>query len=184
MDLLIKPANEAVERLYTTHLEEYYNDPDPDAEPENEGFDLFFPEDVVVPAGALAFEIDLQVSIEMIDSARGKNVGYFLVPRSSITKTPLRLANSMGIIDRGYRGTIRVRVDNMLRCKLFVRPWGGRSEEMDENDFVVRAGTRLFQLIAPGMQDIHPRIEYNLSTTKRGEGGFGSTGGDGAVDAA
>ena len=36
-----------------------------------------------------------------------KNIGYYLYPRSSISKTPLILANSVGIIDSGYRGNIK-----------------------------------------------------------------------------
>ena len=39
-------------------------------------------------------------------------VSYYLYPRSSVsTKTPLRLANSVGIIDSGYRGNIKAVFD-------------------------------------------------------------------------
>ena len=34
------------------------------------------------------------------------NCSYYLYPRSSISKTPLRMSNSTGIIDAGYRGEI------------------------------------------------------------------------------
>jgi dUTPase len=35
-----------------------------------------------------------------------QDCGFYLYPRSSISKTNLRLANSVGIIDSGYRGNI------------------------------------------------------------------------------
>ena len=35
------------------------------------------------------------------------------MPRSSIVKTPLRLSNSVGVIDRGYRGQVTAVVDNL-----------------------------------------------------------------------
>ena len=46
-------------------------------------------------------------------------VGYFLYPRSSTgTKTPLRLANSVGVIDAGYRGNYIAAFDN-IRVETF-----------------------------------------------------------------
>ena len=35
------------------------------------------------------------------------------MPRSSISKTPLRMSNSVGLIDGGYRGEIMASVDNI-----------------------------------------------------------------------
>ena len=37
----------------------------------------------------------------MINSKENKNISYYLYPRSSISKTPLILANQVGIIDAG-----------------------------------------------------------------------------------
>lgn len=91
-------------------------------------------------------------------------VGYYLYPRSSTgTKTPLRLANSVGIIDSGYRGDIIAAFDN----------W--RSD-----DYVVDKGHRVVQLCPPDLSypllvDIVDELK-ELGKTERGEGGFGSTG--------
>ena len=82
-----------------------------------------------------------------------------LVPRSSISKTPLRMANSIGIIDAGYRGEIMAAVDNI-----------------SDEDYMISPGDRLFQLVHPTLYPIHASVESNLSDTERGEGGFGSTG--------
>ena len=52
-----------------------------------------------------------------------KNVSYYLYPRSSIIKTPLRMSNSVGIIDAGYRGNIIGCVDNIGDIPYTVTIW-------------------------------------------------------------
>ena len=84
---------------------------------------------------------------------------YMLVPRSSISKTPLRMANSIGIIDAGYRGEIMAAVDNIKT-----------------EDYTVKPNQRLFQLVAMNGAPITFEIVDELSDSTRGEGGFGSTG--------
>jgi len=91
-------------------------------------------------------------------------VGFYLYPRSSTgTKTPLRLANSVGIIDSGYRGPLIAAFDN----------W-------KQDEFLVQEGQRLVQICAPDLS--YPLYiilvdkEEDLGKTLRGSGGFGSTG--------
>jgi len=91
-------------------------------------------------------------------------VGYYLYPRSSTgTKTPLRLANSVGIIDSGYRGNIIAVFDN----------W-------KHDDYIVQQYQRIVQLCPPNLSyPIYVRIvetEEDLGLTTRGENGFGSSG--------
>ena len=71
------------------------------------GFDLYAPSDIIVPAKSTA-RIDLGLIVEPQFTG-----GYYMYPRSSISKTPLRLANSVGIIDNGYRGHLIAAVDNI-----------------------------------------------------------------------
>ena len=52
------------------------------------------------------------------------------MPRSSISKTPLRLANSIGLIDGGYRGEIMACCDNIK-----------------DYEYTIEKGQRLFQLL-------------------------------------
>jgi hypothetical protein len=88
-------------------------------------------------------------------------VHYRLVPRSSICKTSLMMANSEGIIDRTYRGLIKAPVRNMVYTSTY---------EIEE-------GQRLFQIVAPDLGHIcEVSIVESLPDTVRGEGGFGSTG--------
>jgi dUTP pyrophosphatase len=94
------------------------------------------------------------------DSERNQFRAYMLLPRSSISKTPLRLANSVGLIDAGYRGVLLAAVDVA-------------------RSFDVRAGDRYFQLVKPDLLPwtrIHIVEEIPGGPTLRGEGGFGSTG--------
>lgn len=87
--------------------------------------------------------------------------GHFglLCARSSIVKTGLRLVNSIGIIDSDYRGEIILNFDIV-----------------NENLPLYAVGQRVAQII------ITPYIcpilmpSFKLDTTKRAEGGFGSTG--------
>mgnify|MGYP001489898644 FL=1 len=123
------------------------------------GLDLTIPEDHIILKGELSHKINLGISCEALADA-GKNISYYLYPRSSIVKTPLRLSNSIGIIDAGYRGNILAFVDNLDH----------------ENDFKVCAGTRLFQICSPQLTPIDFKLVDELSETSRGNGGFGSTG--------
>ena len=57
------------------------------------------------PVNKVDFQI--QCAAQMYtDANKVYNTGFYLYPRSSISKTNLRLANSVGIIDAGYRGHI------------------------------------------------------------------------------
>jgi len=89
-------------------------------------------------------------------------VGFFMYPRSSISKTSLRLSNSVGVIDSGYRGELMCAFDCFYR------------------DYLVSEGDRLVQVVAPGMVPIIARLVDNEEdlgdSTVRGSGGFGSTG--------
>ena len=61
----------------------------------NSGFDLYLPEWTVFPAGKVTC-VNFQVAARTVDGA-----GFWLLPRSSLSKTSLRLANSVGLIDPG-----------------------------------------------------------------------------------
>ena len=85
-----------------------------------------------------------------------------LVPRSSISKTPWFLANSMGIIDADYRG----------EWMMVLRTTG--SVIYDALPFEI--GERCGQIYFEKVGDIEMEEVDELSDTARGTGGFGSTG--------
>jgi dUTP pyrophosphatase len=81
------------------------------------------------------------------------------MPRSSIYKSGLMMANSTGVIDKSYRGELKAPVWSMTA------------------NSQVMTGDRLFQIVAPDMGWIRiVRIVNSMPSTDRGEGGFGSTG--------
>ena len=144
MRLKIKTLNKAANELYENHG--HFHDGDA-------GLDLYILEDQTFIPGETKL-IKLGISCEPED---GK--AYFLLPRSSISKTPLRLSNSIGLIDGGYRGEIMASCDNIK-----------------DIEYKVERGQRLFQLVAADCSPISYKIQNNLSETSRGDGGFGSTG--------
>ena len=134
------------------------------------GFDLFIPKDVSFEKLFKTEFVDLGVKAELVNCKINKEFQYrtspfFLFPRSSISKTPLSLANQTGIIDSGYRGNLI----SALRAFYF---------EENNNKYVLEKGTRLVQLCDPELKPIYVVLvdEDQLSTTERGSGGFGSTG--------
>ena len=83
-----------------------------------------------------------------------------LFPRSSISKTDLTLRNSVGIIDSGYRGEITFKFNNILMSSC--EPYNVKE--------------RIGQLIIMPYPTIKFEEVEELSTTERGEQGFGSSG--------
>ena len=101
MKLLLKPLNNEIRELYEmdSNRESNLNR----LRRGDAGLDLYCPCDIEILPGEMR-KIDFKIQCEGIDDNSDKNVCYYLYPRSSISKTPLRLANSVGIIDAGYRG--------------------------------------------------------------------------------
>jgi len=132
---------------------------------EDSGLDIYFPEDIEVPSRE-SKTIKLGIACEAFknqeDKENGRNCAFYLYPRSSISRTPIRLANSVGIIDSGYRGELMVVVDNM---------------NIGGEPYHIEKGKRLFQICAPDLSPFeHVEVVDSLSSSERGQGGFGSTG--------
>jgi len=144
------------------HNEKMNNNGFPDA-----GFDLFTPFDTQC-TGAAVTKINFLVrtSAQMVcENGKVFNTGFQMCPRSSLSGTPLRLANSIGIIDSGYRGDLIGKFDCLLGC---------------DNHCIVSKHDKLLQIVAPSMVPIYVMIVESESElgveTDRGAGGFGSTG--------
>lgn len=148
MKLRVKPLNSDIKEMYSNHS--HYN-------PGDIGLDLFFPEDIVVPKGSRGFMIDFGIQCE--GKIEDTFVPYYLYPRSSISKTPLRMSNSVGIIDAGYRGNLMAAVDNI-----------------SDEDYQIQRGQRLFQICPWSDFKVSLEVVDSLSDSERGNGGFGSTG--------
>jgi dUTP pyrophosphatase len=120
------------------------------------GFDLFLPQEHTLTSGIS--KLDYEVNAAMYEDSLPK--AFFLYSRSSIYKTPLRMTNSVGIIDSGYRGNL---------CSAF--------DVLDEVN--LKMGQRLVQVCAPNLEPFNVQLVSSLEElghTVRGQGGFGSTG--------
>ena len=141
------------------HNEQMEHNPFPDA-----GFDIFTPATSLcsnTSVNKINFQVKIQASI-VYDHNASYPSGFILCPRSSLSKTPLRLANSIGIIDSGYRGDLI-----------------GKFDCLYQDEYSVEQYEKLLQIISPTMSPIYIEIVENDSdlgfSTERGSGGFGST---------
>ena len=144
MDLKIKPFSPKVKQMYENHGHFHNGDA---------GLDVYIIEEQTIEPKETTL-IHLQVACEPVNGRP-----YLLMPRSSIAKTPLRMCNSIGLIDGGYRGEIMAVVDNIK-----------------EQSYTIKPGQRLFQIVGMDGSPIHFTLVNELSETTRGESGFGSTG--------
>ena len=168
--LAVDPTDNVLVSKYenqaNSHNQEMLSNPFPNA-----GFDLFIPNSVTFDESIYAKFINLQVKAEMVycdlDTASYTNCGYLVHPRSSISKTPLMLANHTGIIDSGYRGSL-----------IGAFRWLPVRDTGDAKSYTVDEHTRLLQICHPSLCPILVELvdESQLSSTERGAGGFGSTG--------
>ncbi len=175
--------NPEFKELYQHHIDKYIQKLLDNPKYIDAGFDLLVSNDEAFTSDDSFCKLDLDIicEAELINIERvtmyelntytnnhanytySHKTGFYIYPRSSIYKTPLRLANSVGIIDAGYRGHIIAMFDkNKNNC-----------------EFAVKRGERLVQICAPSLMPIVPILVDESSInfgTGRGAGGFGSTG--------
>lgn len=91
--------------------------------------------------------------------------GFFTLvfPRSSISNYPLVLANSVGVIDTGYRNSIKLRFRYL-------------GTGLPKFDSIYKAGDKIGQLVFMPMMTFSAYQTETLDSSDRGLGGFGSTG--------
>jgi dUTP pyrophosphatase len=103
-------------------------------------------ERVLVPTG---------VSIELPDSYEAQ-----VRPRSGLAiNHGVTVLNSPGTIDPDYRGELKVILINL-----------------GKEPFVIKNGMRIAQMVISKFERVEVEVVEELSQTRRGEGGFGSTG--------
>ena len=133
------------------------------------GFDLLFPADVSFDKPITSKFVDLQVKSEMfyVNAATDtwSNCAFTVHPRSSISKTPLMLANHTGIIDSGYRGNL-------------IGAFRWLNDDESTRSYNVVQHTRLLQACHPTLCPVYVVMveDGQLSNSVRGTDGFGSTG--------
>lgn len=117
--------------------------------------DLYSLETTVIEGNRLGTKIRTGINIQLPEGWLA-----LVLPRSSMgTKTPLRLSNSVGLIDSGYRGEIMALYDNI-----------------SDSPYTINAGDRIAQLLVMPNYRFQAKVVDALTDSDRGEGGFGSSG--------
>lgn len=142
--LIVDPLNDYYWRVHPTYNKACKNG--------DIGLDIPMQKSVIIPANSRSFKISLDFKVK-------PSHGYMLVPRSSISKTTIRLANSIGIIDKNYRGDVTVMVDNV-----------------GDTDVLFQEGCCYFQIVSFDGNLPRYQIDDVSVDTSRGTGGYGSTG--------
>jgi dUTP pyrophosphatase len=140
------------------------------------GFDLFLPREHIFTTAKGKVDYEVKCEMQTVRFLEADNSGiveimptaFYLLPRSSISKMPLMMANSIGLIDSAYRGNI------MAVFRYFAEECGGIDVpyKLDKYD-------RIVQIVHPSTYRIFVQLvdtDSNLTSTERGDGGFGSTG--------
>jgi dUTP pyrophosphatase len=126
------------------------------AQPSDAGADLFAARDVELAPGERAV-VPTGIALALPDGYAG-----FVHPRSGLAaKHGITLVNAPGTIDAGYRGEIKVIVQNTDTT------W----------PVSLRRGDRIAQLVVQRVENATFREVTALPASARGENGFGSTGG-------
>ncbi len=126
------------------------------ANPGDAGLDLYAAERATVAAAGGRASVGTGFAVEIPPGHAG-----LVLPRSGLAaKCGVTLANAPGLIDAGYRGELRVLLLNT---------------DPDE-DFEVEPGDRIAQLLLTTFAEAAPAEADELTSSARGEDGFGSSG--------
>jgi dUTP pyrophosphatase len=132
------------------------------------GLDLYIKDNVTIaPGHTVLVDLGVQCQCDSFNPRfwqwpwRGvrRYHSYYLIPRSSISKTPLIMRNSIGLIDASYTGNIKAPLYNT-----------------SNEPFTLKKGQRYVQLVNSDLSGVSLKLVNNLRDTRRGAGGFGSTG--------
>ena len=132
------------------------------------GFDVLVPKEIIFDQLFITKFIDMNIKTEMfycdVENNEISTCAFTVHPRSSISKTPLMLANHTGIIDSGYRGSL-------------IGAFRQLPYNIHNNEYTVSKNARLLQICHPSLCPIYIMLVNNndLSSSERGDGGFGST---------
>lgn len=156
---LLKPAYSHINQMYLNHSTYHKGD---------SGLDLYVIENITIQPGETKL-VDTGIKcqcrsftlnpLKWIKGEFYNYHSYWSMARSSISKTPLILKNSIGLIDSAYTGNIKAPLYNT-----------------SSYPFTLRKGERYIQLVNGDLSPVQFELTATLRDTTRAEGGFGSTG--------
>ena len=168
----IEPEHNGLEEIYKNAISNH-NENIKKSHPDS-GFDLFMPNEIVDNSQKIE-KVNFGIKTAMFSNIfvephtneyyGSKPEPFYLYPRSSISKTRVRLANNVGIIDSGYRGNI---------CAYF-----DINTHANADPLILSKHQRVLQICSNTLEPfkvILIKDIESLGETERGTGGFGSTG--------
>jgi dUTP pyrophosphatase len=120
-------------------------------------------------------EYDTNVTVAPEDESQYFSLVY---PRSSISKYNLSLANSVGVVDSGYRDTIKVRFRYLWQPKDLITTGEDNKEfyiKIDK-ETIYKKGDKVAQLVWASHNKLYMEFTDTVPLSDRAYGGFGSTG--------
>jgi len=187
--IFVDSTDEELKKLYVEAAKKHNTKILEDPHFYDAGFDLYLPKkshqndiwsdgtcffgrgwnDIPIPVNKVDFNI--KCCAKMYSGDKFRFTPFYTYARSSLSKTPLRLANNQGIIDAGYRGNLI----GMFDCI-----YDDVGSDDREFDYYMEKYSRMLQICAPGLVPIYVNIVDSIEelgpSTSRGSGGFGSTG--------
>ena len=131
------------------------------AKPGDAGMDCYAVSDPIIAESYVAYNLGFAVEIP-------KGYVGLLFPRSSVSKKDLVMANSVGVIDSGYRGEVQARFKPTY--------WSPVTQSIHATmDGSYKNGDAVCQLVILPHPQVKAKWADELSETVRGEGGFGHT---------
>lgn len=173
-------VSDALRAKYTDAIVNHNNKMEKNEFPDS-GFDLILPMDFIItgPKCKIDFEVNCEMqtihpletefssSTQSSSIAEMRPTAFYLLPRSSISKKPLMMANSVGLIDSGYRGK--------LQAVFSYFP----DENEEDTPYKLEKYERLVQIVHPTCCRIFVQLVNSvdvLTMSERNTGAFGSTG--------
>jgi len=122
--------------------------------------------------------LKLAVQKERVFSSFGYNdLDYDILafPRSSVSKYNLVLANCIGLIDADYRGEVLLRFKYIWQPEDYKIRTDNLLEGYVNSTKLYNKGDKVCQLKVTKVENVEFVLVYELDSTTRGDGGFGST---------
>ena len=121
------------------------------------GMDLYacLTENIIIAPGQRVL-IPTGIAIQLESNAY---VAYIYARSGLAIKSGITLSNCVGVVDSDYRGEVKVGLINL-----------------SDNEYTVKNGDRIAQMVVAPVVQCNFQVVKDLSSTVRGEGGFGSTG--------
>ena len=117
------------------------------------GFDLMASEDAIIPPNSVSI-IDTGITVVLPPNTVG-----FVCSRSGLSTRGIVVNNAPGVIDEGYRGTIKVIIRNQ-----------------NSTEYCIKSGDRIAQFLVMDYRPCKIVSVRKVNSTQRGANGLGSTG--------